>query len=95
MGVRHGLRTAKGSSCRLKSSQSATGQNQELVAADAPDEILVSHGCAQAVGDSSQQLVADGVPVLVVDLLEVVQVDEQHGAFGAALAALRCGPPAR
>ena len=38
-----------------------------------------AHAAAQALGDRHQQRVADAVAERVVDGLEVVDVDEQHG----------------
>src|SRR5262249_5177963 len=57
-----------------------------LVAAEAPDEVARANARAQVAGHDPQQLVARGVAVLVVDLLEAVEIDEQHGPFAGALA---------
>ena len=54
-------------------------QHGELVAADPGDEIAVVHGAAQALGDLDQQAVAGLVAEAVVDELEVVEVQEEHG----------------
>ena len=42
---------------------------------------------AKPFGDSLQCHIADRVPVTVVDLLEIVQVDQQHTNARAGLAA--------
>ncbi len=49
---------------------------------------MVTHPAAQGVCDSAQHLVADEMTVRVVDVLEVVDVDEQH-RNGLAVAAPR------
>ncbi len=54
-------------------------QHAELVAADARDEVVAAHAGAQARGDHLEQAVAHVVAEPVVHLLEVVEVDEQHG----------------
>ena len=61
----------------------------ELVAAEPRDHVALPEGRAQDVGGGDQQPVALGVPQLVVDALEAVDVEvhEQHlplGALGAA-----------
>ena len=63
-------------------------EHDELVAAEAGDEILRTEHLAQAVCHRAQQLVAAGMAERVVDLLELVEVDEQQRRhlLGAALA---------
>ncbi|MNS72333.1 hypothetical protein D3C72_1057400 [compost metagenome] len=51
----------------------------ELVAALPGDELAVPQRIPQMVRDAAQQLVADGVAVQVVDLLEAVQVQGEQG----------------
>ncbi|MNL22637.1 hypothetical protein D3C87_1439920 [compost metagenome] len=55
------------------------GHGHELVAALTRDELPVLQGVAQLVRDAAQQLVADGVAIEVVDLLEPVQVQGEQG----------------
>ncbi len=64
------------------------GDDDELVAAQAPERVDVAHDALQARGDGAQQLVADAVTERVVDALEVVEVDEQrrHRRLAAARA---------
>ena len=62
-------------------------EHDELVAADAGDGVHRSQDGDQLVGDPSQHGVARGVALRVVDLLEPVEVDEEHG--GAPTGALR------
>jgi hypothetical protein len=52
-------------------------QDAELVAAEPGRDVGGAQVVAQALGDSGQERVADGVPEAVVDGLEVVEVD--HG----------------
>ena len=61
----------------------------ELVAAEAGGHLVAADGGAQALGDGEQQAVAGVVAEAVVDDLEAVEVDEQHG--DAAAAALDAG----
>ena len=63
-------------------------QDGELVPADARDRVGGARGAAHALRGLPQQLVAGGVPEVVVDALEAIEVDEQHGdpLLGAARA---------
>jgi hypothetical protein len=54
-------------------------QHAELVAAEAGRGVGRAQAALEAPGRGHQQLVAGGVAEAVVDVLEVVQVDEQHG----------------
>ena len=54
-------------------------QDCELVAAQPRDGIGVTHGLLEASRDADEQLVAGRVAEAVVDGLEVVDVDEEHG----------------
>ena len=60
-------------------------QDDELVAAVAPDQVVVAQLAAQRDGDLAQLLVAGLVAAVVVDGLEVVEVD-QHAGQRCALA---------
>ncbi len=51
----------------------------ELLAADAADDVGAANGVARDARDLNQHLVADAVAVHVVDALEVVEVEHQHG----------------
>ena len=53
-------------------------EHDELVAAEAGDEIVRAQHFAQTVGHRAQQLVAAGMAERIVDLLELVEVDEQQ-----------------
>ena len=53
--------------------------DDELVAADAGHHVAAPDGVGEPLADGAQQLVARGVAVVVVDRLEAVEVDEQHG----------------
>ena len=57
--------------------------DEELVAAQARDEVARAHVAAQALRDFDQEGVAGGVAVAVVDLLEAVEVDEDAGELRA------------
>ena len=50
----------------------------ELVAAEAPDDVGLAQPRAQQRRDGAEQFVAGRVPVAVVDVLEVVDVDRQQ-----------------
>ncbi len=62
------------------------GRNDdELVAADARDEI-VADGSLKPAGDGAKELVADDVTEYVIGLLEMVEIDAEHGeAFAGDL----------
>ena len=50
-------------------------QDRELVAAEASDDVAGAQAGFEAVGHALQKAVADLVPVAVVHLLEVVEID--------------------
>ena len=52
--------------------------DRELLAAEPADHVFRPHDRAQGLGEEPEQLVADGVAVDVVDVLEVVDVEHQH-----------------
>ena len=54
-------------------------QHAELVAAEPGRRVGGAQARAQAARDVDEELVADGVPELVVDHLEVVEIEEEHG----------------
>src|SRR6266496_6217261 len=55
------------------------GQHRdELLAAEAPDRVVVAQLTGQAAGNLGEDYVAGEMPVFVVDYLEMVQVDDQH-----------------
>ena len=56
----------------------------EFVAAEPGDEIGVAARSRQAAGDRFQQFVADQVSERVVDALEFVDVDVEHGELPLA-----------
>ena len=53
-------------------------EHGELVAAEAGRHVAGSHRAAEGLRDRDQHGIADRVPVGVVDLLEAVEVEEQH-----------------
>ena len=55
-------------------------EDDELVAADAGDGVHRAQDRVQLGGDPAQHRVSCGVPAGVVDLLEPVEVDEEHGS---------------
>ena len=64
-------------------------QDDELVAAESPDGVLLADRAAQPVGDHAQELVTGRVAEIVVDVLEAVDVDEQRGRAEAGSRAAR------
>ena len=65
-------------------------QDGELVAAQPRDQVAGPHAAGEQRGDLSQRLVAAGVAVAVVDLLEVVDVEEDDADDGAGAGGPRC-----
>ena len=63
------------------------GNDRELVAAEPGDHVVLPNARREALRDHREQLVAGGVAQAVVDRLEVVEVDEEHGEVLAALLA--------
>ena len=53
--------------------------DREFLAAEATDDVARAHGRPQGFGEAAQDLVPGPVPVHVVDALEVVDVEHQHG----------------
>lgn len=60
------------------------GDDDELVPADACDEVVLPGQTSQAAGDGDQESVPDGLAVPVVDRLEVVEVEAEHRRPAAA-----------
>jgi hypothetical protein len=61
---------------------SSSTPGRRIANSSPPKRAIVSPGrsaCAQALGDDDEQLVARGVAERVVDDLELVEIDEQHG----------------
>ena len=56
----------------------AAHDDHELVASQAAHRVAAAHGLGQAVGHRAQQPIPDVVAERIVDVLEAVQVDEQH-----------------
>ena len=76
-------------------------EHGELVAGEAREqrpgagiagELGIDHD-AQPVGDHDQQLIAAGMAEAVVDLLEPVEIDEQHRRLGRACTIARSACP--
>ena len=59
-------------------------QGNKLVAAYPCDQVILTHGSAQPVGDHGEQQITQAMAEGVVDLLEVVQVDIEQGESGRA-----------
>ena len=59
-------------------------QDHELVAAQASDGVALPHRVLQPVAHGLEELVADGVAEGVVHILEVVEIDDEHGRDRAA-----------
>ena len=58
-------------------------QDGELVPAEAREDVRIAKPRPQDIGDALDQGVAGAVPEAVVYVLEVVEVEQQHGARGA------------
>src|SRR5215213_708096 len=63
---------------RRAHTRQAAGHDHEFVAAHAHHQILPSDTGTQTLGDGLQQPVADAVPLRVIDVLEVIEVDVQQ-----------------
>jgi len=53
-------------------------EHHELVAAEAPDRVLLAHRLLEPLADDAQEQVPGRVPEVVVHVLEAVHVDEQR-----------------
>ena len=77
----------------------AFGDDEELVTAEAGEQIAGANGALHPVGADAQDPVADVMAVGVVDAFETIEIDEQHDhgvavAMGSAerhLESLECG----
>ena len=85
-GLLHPLRELAGDAGGRVGRLEVLDHDQKLVPAQARERVLVAQAAAQAGRDRLDQLVARGVPQAVVDVLEAVEIDEQH-ADPAAVAA--------
>ena len=59
-------------------SRASEGDNDKFVAALSRHQVSLAHDALEAAGDLGQHLVAGVMPNRIVDVLEVVDVDEQH-----------------
>ena len=66
----------------------AIDDDGEFVAAEARDRVRFAHATADAARGLLQQFVADQVADRIVDDLEAVEIEEEHGEIVAALAAV-------
>ena len=57
------------------------GEQQEFIASDASKNIRRADHGAQTEGKVAQQPIAGGMPVRVIDHLEMIQIDQHHGRF--------------
>ena len=75
----------------------ARGEDGDLLAAPAGDDVGGAQALGEAAHDLDQDLVADPVAEPVVDRLEPVEVDEEqprrHGRRGRRGSARRSSPP--
>ena len=69
---------AAGDLDRVQLALGVAQQDRELVAAEPRGRVDRAHAVGQAPGDHLEDLVAGGVAEAVVDVLEVVEVEEQH-----------------
>ena len=67
----------------------AAAEQRELVAAEARRQVLRARGRLQALADGREQAVADLVAERVVDVLEAVEVQEEHRDRAGALVLVR------
>ena len=80
-GARQAVQQALGDGCRGGVIVAARGDD-EFVSAQATDGVARAHAVGQALADLQQQGIARCVAHGVVDGLEAIQVDEEHGAMG-------------
>src|SRR5262249_59913556 len=64
----------------------------ELVAAEAGNEIVVAHDLTQASRDVENELVTDMMAGRIVYVLEMIEIDVEHGGSRAAIAHFGNGP---
>ena len=67
----------------------ALGEDDELVAAEPPDRLAAPQHGFEPGADRAEELIAGGVAERVVDLLEAVEVDEQHARHTEVAAGAR------
>jgi hypothetical protein len=77
---RHDLADAVGDLGRLPGVADLLEQDRELVAAETADRVGGAQDVLYPAGERDQQPVADGMAEAVVDELEAVEVDVEHGA---------------
>ena len=64
------------------------GDHREFVAAKPRNEVAAAQRMRQAQGDVADELIADMVAERIVDVLEMVEIDIEHGRRCAAVADL-------
>ena len=63
------------------------GDDGEFVAAEPRHQVVAAQRLGEALGHAADQLVADRVAERVVDVLEVIEIDVEHGGRRRAVAA--------
>ena len=91
IGARERLVDALGRLVHLLGVPDALQDDDELVAPHAHDDVLGADGGADALRHGLEQLVAGLMPARVVDVLEAVEVEEQHREQRAVLLGLLDG----
>jgi len=65
--------------------ESARRDDGELVAAEAGHQVVAAQGAGEPLSDAADQLIAHRVTERVVDVLEMVEIDVEHGRGRTAL----------
>ena len=79
-------RTRSANSIASLMSPDVVGEDRELVAPEPGERVAPAQSLLEPPADRDQELVAGGVPQAVVDDLEAVEVEEQHGEMVVLLA---------
>ena len=74
--------------CKRRVIGAAGGDDREFVAAEPGDQVVAAQGAGEPLGDAADQLVADRMAERIVDVLEMVEIDVEHGRGRTALAHL-------
>jgi hypothetical protein len=79
IGVADRLQQPLGDEHRVLGARQPALDDCEFIGVEAGQRVFLAQRRAQALGDAAQQLVADAVAERIVDRLEIVEAEHQHG----------------
>src|SRR5690606_40162360 len=77
--------------CQLSGLAEFAQEQDEFVSSKPGHRVALTHQVLQPLSDSAQHCVTDIVTLLVIDILEFIQINEQHCSNGTRVAVFQRG----